>query len=241
MIATCLAGLTLSFVSTALDQNIADYWQASFKDASFTAVALKGDQKELRKINKDFATSYKALGNAASVKMKEPFLLRMQGKEGDTEYIVFQNGAKKTYKIPRTGFKLNQDLSKSPGKRQTILDFGLIVPSLFSNYYSAEFKRVDRATNDIVFDLTYVPSLKDGTRNRIWVDPKKHFIRKREWYSQIDGRLQATFVFEDEKQVNGLWFPTKMTVRNADNNVAGVMEFRNISVNSGLELNLFSG
>lgn len=220
--------------------SIREVLPSGLRDATFTAVAVEANQRELRKINPDFAASYRALGNSARVSIKEPFKVRVQGREGDTEIIYVMNGPRRMIRIPRTGLATRQDLSKAPGKRQTIFDFGLIAPSLFDELFDARFVRRDRQTGDLVFDLTYKPELGDKTRNRIWVDPEKRIVRRREWYSQIDGRLMATFVFDQERRLGGIWIPGRMTVRNADNVVAGVMEYRDPSVNTGLDDSLFA-
>jgi len=49
----------------------------------------------------------------------------------------------------------------------------------------------------------------------------------------------ATFLYENPKQIGGVWMPTKVTVRNADNKVAGVMNYEGLKVNVGLEDSLF--
>jgi outer membrane lipoprotein-sorting protein len=99
---------------------------------------------------------------------------------------------------------------------------------------------VDRATNDYVFDLTYFqPKWDDTSRHRVWVDPEKRFTTKREWYSQ-HGRHLATFYYEKAVLQAGVWMPTVVTVRNADNKVAGVMEYTRVKVNGGLNDSLFA-
>ena len=40
-------------------------------------------------------------------------------------------------------------------------------------------------------------------------------------------------------KVNGVWIPTQLTVRNVDNQVAGVTSYETIKVNTGLSADLF--
>ncbi len=221
----------------ALGQSIKDVWQAGLRDASFTAQVSTGNQRELAKINKDFANSYRF--KSSTVKMKEPFKLRLESKVEDQNILFIVNGTTRLVRVPQANVNIHENLAKSPGKRQTALDFGMITPGLFNELFTSKFVRNDRATGDVVFDLTYIPKLDDTTRHRVWVDPQKKFVTKREWYSQIDGRLLATFTYENPKQSGGVWFPTRVTVRNADNKVAGVTDYTNLVVNGGLDDSLF--
>lgn len=230
--------LATILATSAFQQDISQLWQGNLKDAAFTARVVRGDQRELAKINRDFGQSYRF--TSTTVKMKEPFKLRLEARVEDTDILFIVNGVRKYFRIPRANISRREDVSKAPGKRQTALDFGLLTPSLFNELYQAKFVRVDRATGQPVFDLTYVPSLKDKTRNRVWVDPQRRYIAKREWYSQIDGRLQATFVHDRPQQSSGVWFPTRLTVINADGKVAGITEYVNLKANVGLDDSLFA-
>lgn len=232
---TMIAG----FAILTLQPKIADYWQTALRDATFNARAVTANQSELRKINKDFAQSYRLMGNSGLVRLKEPFKLRIEGKEDDTVIQFILNGTKRMVRVPRSSLNVGTDLSKKPGQRQTLMDFGVLTPSLFKDLFEAKYVRNDRTTGEPIFDLFYFKNLDDDSRNRIWVDAKKGITTKREWYSQLDGRLMATFLYESPKQVNGVWFPTKVTVKNADNKVAGVMNYENLKVNSGLSDDLF--
>lgn len=228
--AIALATLTQS------GQSIQSYALDGLRDVSFTQRIVTGNQRELRKINQDFANSYRF--TSAKVWMKEPFMLRMEASVDDTQIFFLVNGTHKLIRIPRSRINIKDDVSMSPGKRQTAFDFGLMPASLFRDLFQGSFVRMDRATGDAVFDVTYVPRLKDKTRHRIWVDPQRQAVTKREWYGQ-DGGLMATFVLEDFQKLDGLWLPTKVTVRNADNAVAGVTRYENLKVNQGIASSLF--
>lgn len=133
---------------------------------------------------------------------------------------------------------MRENLAGGPGKRQTWLDFGLLTRSLLEDLFDAKFVRLDRATQDWVFDLTYSSDFRDTSRHRIWVDRDKKYITKREWYNQ-KGKQLATFYYEEPKEIDGIWVPTKVTVKNVDNVVAGVTEYSKIRVNAGLSESLF--
>lgn len=234
-----LAGLVvmLGAGSWAAAQSIDDYVQRNLRDAAFTARVVRGDQRELAKINKDFANSYRF--RFVNTWLEEPFRLRLESTVDDTKIFFILNGSTRLVRIPRSNVNLRENLEDSPGKRQTVLDFGLLTPSLMKDLFDAKFVRNDRATGSAVFDLNYKKRFGDTTRHRIWMHPQRRYVERREWYSQIDGRLLATFLYEEPVQQANVWFPTRLTVRNAENKVAGITEYTNVRVNQGLSDNLF--
>lgn len=225
-------------VLTAPQVSINSCTQNDLRDVSFTAVVGKAVQSELRKINDDFAQTYRF--DSTDVKMKEPFKLHLTSTVGESDILFILNGSRRLVKIPRIGINKKEDLSKSPGKRQTFFDFGILTPSLFDNYFQAKFVREDRRSGEPVFDVTYVSRLKDGTRHRIWVDKAKGLVTKREWYSQIDRRLVATFYYTDPVKVNGIWVPTELSVKNSDDKLAGTTHYKNVKANTGIADSIFS-
>jgi outer membrane lipoprotein-sorting protein len=231
--------VTLAMVAVAAQasQNINDYVQKNFDDAALTARVKFANQKELAKINDDFGKSYRV--PYTDIKVKEPFMLRLETKVEDTQVLYIINGPQLLIRIPRIKVNSRQDLSKAPGRRQTLLDFGMLTPSLFTGLFEAKFVRLDRATNDVVFDVTYPKSLDDTSRHRVWIDPQKKFVTKREWYSQR-GRQLATFFYTEPIQVSGVWMPTKMQVKNVDGKLAGETFYTGLKVNQNLSDALFS-
>lgn len=226
--------LTVGLQSTS----IKDYIQSNLQDASFTAKKINSNQKELQKINKDFAASYRF--DFSKVQLKEPFMLRLESQVEDQSIVYILNGVKRRYRIPKAGIDVTEDLSVKPGRRQTPLDFGILTPSLFNGLFLAKFIRLDAKTKDVVFDLTYPEKLDDSTRNRVWIDPEKKIITKREWYSQNGGFLIATFYYENVKNFGGVWVPTQLSVKNAENKLAGTMGYTEISINKGIPASVFS-
>jgi outer membrane lipoprotein-sorting protein len=228
-----LALLTPALQSTRIDA----YIQPNFRDASFTAKVLKKDQKELEKINDDFGQGYRF--GTTNVRLKEPFKLRIDASVEDTTVTYVINGSHQHFKVPRLHLNQSTDLSKNPGRRQTLMDFGILTPSLFADLFDAKFVRVDRATGDAVFDLTYQARFNDKTRYRIWINPEKKFVTKREWY-QRKGRMIATFLYESPITEDGATMPSKLTVKNADDIVAGVTSYVGVRVNQGISDDVFS-
>lgn len=218
--------------------SISQYIQTGFKDVTFDWVKTSAKQSELQKINSDFAQSYRV--KDVNVQMKEPFMIRLESKINDTDMLMIMNGATRKVSIPRARINTKEDLSKAPGKRQTTLDFGILSSSLFNGLFTATYIRKDRATGHEVFDLKYNAKFEDSSRHRVWIDPDQKFVAKREWYSQDGGKLMASFTYDQPKKVNGIWVPTRQTVRTSENTLAGISEYRNIKVNAGLSNSLFA-
>jgi outer membrane lipoprotein-sorting protein len=229
-----LIGLT-AVLAAGQATSIDRYIEPQLHDASFTVRVIRANQSELEKINKDFGQSFRF--ETTDIRVKEPFKLRIDAKVEDTHILYTLNGTHLMFHVGQ--IRRREDLSRAPGRRQTMLDFGLLTPSLFENFFDAKFVRMDRATGDAVFDVTYIKSLDDSARYRIWVDPAKHLITKREWYN-LYGTQIATFLYENPKEVGGVWLATKVEVKNMDNVVAGITTYEAIKVNTGLNDSMFN-
>lgn len=234
MLATLLLAATAS--SGLQSQSIDSYVQKGFRDVTFNASITKKNLAELRKINPEFAQTY--LFDSILIRAKEPFKLRLEASADDTKATYVIDGTRQQFRVPRLGLKQNNDLSRYPGRRQTLLEFGIPTESLFDDFYQAKFVRFDRASGDPVFDLTFPKRLSDNSRNRIWIDKERKYIARREWYGQ-EGQLRAIFLFERPVAVNGVTFPAGLTVRNAENKLAGVTRYSNVKANQGLADALF--
>jgi len=232
---TLVALATIAF-SSAQTTSIENYVQSDLQDATLVAQIVKGDQRELLKINKDFGNSYRF--STSSVYFKEPFKMRAEAHVDETSVVYIINGTRLWIKLPN--FNSKQDLSNHPGRRQSLMDVGILTPSLFTTFLDAKFIRNDRETGNVVFDLTYKPGSTDtdSSRYRVWIDKSKKYVTKREWYNQW-GRQLATFTYMNPVEVSGVWLPTRMEVKNADNVVAGVTKYDSFKVNTGLKDSLF--
>jgi outer membrane lipoprotein-sorting protein len=230
---TALAWATI----VGANPTINDVLSTNFRSATFTARKVRGIQSELKKINDDFAQSYRFTSTAVSI--KEPFKIRLEAKVEDTSIVFIVNGPNKVVRAPRSGINIKDNVAKDPGKRQTPLDFGFLTPALFEDLMDAKFVRNDRATGALVFDLTFKKRFNYSQRHRVWIEPKSRAMVMREWYAAGDGRLMATFLYAGHKIEGTTAFPTRYEVRNADNRVAGTMELRDLKINPTLSDDLF--
>jgi len=231
-----VAWTLLAFAPVA-DPDASDIVQPKFEDATFTARVSTGNQAELAKITKDFGNSYRL--KVVKSYLKEPLKLRLETTVDDTGITYIIAGFKRYVKVPRARINTTENLEDKPGKMQSPLDYGIVTTSMMSELFTAKYVRTDRATGDYVFDMTYKsPKFSDTSRHRIWVDPQKRVLSKREWYNQ-HGRQMATFFYEEPMLRDGVWFPSRGTVRNMDGKIAGVIEYESVKVNSGLADSLF--
>jgi outer membrane lipoprotein-sorting protein len=234
MILTTLAALTLALPP---EPGADDIVQKAFKDATFVVRVEKGDQAELSKISRDFGASYRF--RVVTAYVKEPLKMRLETSVDDTQitYIIVDDV--RHFRIPRAKINSSEDLKDKPGKMQTPLDYGIITPAVIDRLFTAKFIRTERGTGEYVFDLTYQrPRFSDTSRHRIWVDPKKRIVTRRDWFGQ-DGRQMGTFFYEEAKHQGGVWFPSRGIVRNMDGKVAGIVEYEKVKVNTNLPDSLF--
>lgn len=202
-------------------------------DISFTVTVQSASRAELRKISPDFALGYEA--KETRVQWKEPMMIRLNmNVNGENAYYII-NGFTKTYNVPRLGIRGRESVANAPGKHQTLMEFGLLSRSMMQRFLRGTYVRTEG--NLLVFDLNY-QYREDPSRNRIWVDPQKRYITKRMSYTRT-GELKVVYEYSDPVERNGVWVPTKATVRNADNKVAGVTQYSNITVNSGIPDSVF--
>ncbi len=225
---------TLVF-AVAQQPTFSDIVSSRLNDVSFSMAIESSKRSELIKINKDFAMSYEA--ESGNVIYAEPMQLRLSTVYNGQEAVYIIKGDNKSWRIPRLKISGNENVADKPGKRQTMLDFGIITKWMAEKFLNASYIRTDR-DGALIFDLTY-QFKGDKSRHRVWVHPDRKYIMKRMWYNQ-HGQLMATFEYTEPTQVNNVWFPTKLTVSNAEGKVAGVTRYRNIKINSGVPASTFN-
>lgn len=228
-----LTALTVLSAEPTVD----DIVQRSFKDATFVARVESSNQRELAKIKKEFGTQYRI--KETKFWIEEPHRLRIEAKIEDTTVLYIVSGATRFYKIPRINMTKTENNERAPGKRQTFMDFGIFTPSMFADPFQATFVRIDRATGDYVFDIMYnQKKYDDEARYRVWIDPQKRYTTKREWFART-GKQYATFLYENPVLKGGVWFPTRLIVKNVEGKVGGVTVFDNLTVNNGIADSMF--
>ncbi|MCL6473785.1 MAG: outer membrane lipoprotein-sorting protein [Firmicutes bacterium] len=219
----------------AQSQDINDYVQTRLHDLRATVKQQAANQRELEKINKDFANSYRI--KQMTARYKEPSRMRLESKVGVVNVVYIING---NYKHVSAGpIKHTDDISNAPGKRQSLMDFGILTPS-FMKLVNAKFLRYDQegGVRYPVFELTWANS-DDTSKHIVWMDGKTRTVVKRQWYNQ-QGKLMATFYYKNPVEAApGIWVPTRVEVYNAEGKLGGVTTYVNLYVNEGLPDSLF--
>lgn len=226
--------VTALFVAAAPAIDFDDAISSNLTDLQFRMAVTSANRSELRKINKDFAVGYEA--ESGLVQWKEPMKLKLSSSVNGERVVYLIVGARQSYYVQRFNLRKTDDLSQDPGRHQTLFDFGLITKSIQKNFLRGNFVRTDSDGYN-VFDV-FFQFEKDKTRYRIWVHPSRRYIAKRVWYNR-KGQLMATFEYSNPVQSNGVWIATQVTVKNAENRVAGVTRYSNVSANSGIPDSVF--
>ncbi|MEN3001476.1 MAG: hypothetical protein ABDI19_06495 [Armatimonadota bacterium] len=190
---------------------------------------------ELRKINEDFANAYRFKWMKAYY--KEPFKLRLESEVLSRRITYILNGGIKVVIAP--GQRVRDDVSNSPGKRQTPLDFGFITPAV-AKQLDARFEREEREGGTTLYVFTLKWNYGDDESTHIvWIDPVKRITARRVWYSGT-GKYRARFEYKDPVEAApGIWIPTRAEVYNAAQRFGGRTINSNIKVNQGLDDSLF--
>ncbi|MFZ4477886.1 MAG: hypothetical protein ACOYPR_22005 [Saprospiraceae bacterium] len=224
--------LTPSFQS----KEIGDYLPGNLRDIEFDSILGKRNVREAAKVNKDFNRQLDAANG--KLQAKEPFKLRATGKVDDTTFVLVINGSMKASKISSLGLNLKSDTTANPGQRTTLLDFGILTSSIADKFYRSKFVRFDRESGNPVFDLTFPKELDYTVRMRVWIDKTKKYVIRREWYG-MEGEYRASFIASNPVEVNGVTVPTKLSIFNAENQLAGEVLYKNVQINKGLADELF--
>lgn len=207
-------------------------------DLQATVKVSKLESKELEKIGRDFGFTYRL--HTLTLQYKQPDKLRLSGKFPVLgEAVMVLNGANRFVSVPRMQTKV-ENLEKSPGKRQSLLEYGGLISPDLPHFMQAKF--VKAATLDgvptLVYDLAYL-GVSGGSHYRVWIDPATRVTSKREWYDG-DNKLKATFYYLEPHEVsNGIWLPARVELKNAEGIMAATTTLDNVKVNQGLSDDLF--
>ena len=204
----------------------------NLKTLSASSEIVTENQDVLKTIDGDIALAYR-LHRGAFV-YEQPGKLRIDASIPHfvTGYYVI-NGNQKLTVAPF--IHKVQDTTGAPGKRQTLLDFGLVPPELLTDY-NATFLR--REAGLLCFELQ--PKQAGETqKDLVWIDPKTHITTQRYNYGR-DGKLIKIFRYLNPLQAApGIYVPTRVELYNTQNKLAGATVYQNIRVNQPVSDSLF--
>ena len=219
--------------------DLAEY-TTKIEDLEAALRVTKLEPKELEKIGKDFATTYR-LRNL-TFQYKQPNKLRLVGKSPllGTALLIL-NGQTRFYSIPKLGLHKVEDLANSPSKRQSLLEYSGLLSSETLRFMQSKFLRAETLNGNAteVYELKFQGS-ENASSYRVWIDPKMRLVLKREWYD-MEGHLKATFTYQEPQEVApGVWLPSQIEVKNSEGTVAATTTYSNVKINQGLADTLFA-
>lgn len=207
----------------------------NFSDLSMTGKVTYKDKDALAKVDESFARLYEF--QTASVYLKYPDKLRMEGKLGMVKFEYLINGTTKIFRAPTIRINRKQDYAHDPAKLQEALDVGIITPQLW------KYRKVEviddseaEANGEIKLRLRWP---KGNMRYFIWIDAEHYWLKKYEKLNEQDV-LEARVIYTDPMHAGGvIWMPTKVEMYAPDGTRAAATEFFDIKVNTGLSDKLF--
>ena len=211
--------------------NIHALTSVSLKTLQMSSEITTENQDELQKIGGDIALAYRLHRGSMAYEQPGKFRIDASIPHLVTGYYVL-NGNQKLTVAPFV-HKV-QDTTGAPGKRQTLMDFGLISPELLTDY-NATFLRREHGL--LVFQIQ--PKQAGETqKDLVWIDPKTHITAQRYNYDR-DGKLTKWFLYKTPRVISGIYVPTRVELYNTENKLAGATVYENIRVNTPLSESLF--
>jgi outer membrane lipoprotein-sorting protein len=196
-----------------------------------------------RRISKDFGRIYEWMQKShgdLQLHFKEPDKIRIDGRFGASKGVFIVNGPEQVVRLSGLGLNVKTNLGDTPGKRKTLLDFGLI-SSDYLSYTEAQYLN-DRPFNGVmcaVFRISYRDKSKDTSHRLVWIDPRTKVTLKREEYSQ-DGKLRSIWYYHDPQQVApGIYMPSTIEIDDNEGHLAGETAYRNVKVNQDIADSMF--
>ena len=205
---------------------------ANVKTLQASSVIVTENQDELKKIPGDIALAYRL--HRGTLAYKQPGMLRIEASIPHiaTGYYII-NGNQKLTVAPFV-HKV-QDTTGAPGKRQSLLDFGLVPPELLKDY-NITFQRHE---NGLLCYKVQPKQAGETNYDLIWIDPKTHITTQRYNYDR-QGKFVKWFLYKNPVQAApGIYVPTRVELYNAQNKLAGATVYQNVRVNQPLSDSLF--
>lgn len=207
---------------------------SKIRTLTLDSTVVSQNRTELNKIGGDFAQAYRF--HDVSISYVQPDKLQFQSVVLGTSITYTINGNKKFTSIPSYHVHKVEDTTGSPGKKQSLLDIGLVPPELL-RLYKGTFLRKDG--NLLVYQI--MPKQRGETyKDVVWIDPVTHITTKRMHYNR-EGRLTAWYRYLNPVQPRPrMYVPTRVEVYNPQNRLAAVTEYRNVKINLPVDTSIFN-
>lgn len=207
---------------------------ASIRDLKGTMVVHPASKSDAKEINKGIIEFLDKGFREAKVSYRRPDKYRAEGKAKGMDITYIMNGDRKQIIAPALMLKRTENLARERAKKQSTLDMGFASDSLWKDNNV-------RLINDSkgVVELQLVPRGAIGKRKElIWVETKTLKLLKRERYNG-EGKLKSRQVFESHKMMGKMPVATLVKVYSGDGGFAGTIDYKDVTVNSGVRDSLF--
>jgi hypothetical protein len=191
------------------------------------------NRSELEKIPGDFAQAYRF--HRVSVFYEQPGKLQFMADVAGTHITYTINGNKRFTSIPSFHIHKVEDISGAPGKKQALLDCGLLAPEVLD-----DFEGIYLGDEGGLLKYRLQPRIKtERFFEMLWIDPKTHIVAKRERHNQ-DGKLMSWYRYLNPAEPRPhMYVPTRVEVYNPEGKLGGVTVYQNIKINLGVDDSIF--
>lgn len=210
-----------------------DYDSAPIRSLQMSVHVIQENQDELDKIEGDFAQAYRF--HNLSFSYVQPGKLHYETVVLGAHIAYTINGDKKLSSIPTFHVHKVEDVSGAPGKKQNLLDVGLVSPEILDDY---NFVYIGKKGGDLLFNLQSKMT-SESSYDVLWIDPTTHITVHRFHYDR-DRRLDKSFVYANPVQVApNTYVPSRVEVYNQYGKLAAVSVYSDIKVNTPIDESLF--
>ncbi|HLK58769.1 MAG TPA: outer membrane lipoprotein-sorting protein [Chthonomonadaceae bacterium] len=203
-------------------------------DLEATLQVTTKDPKPLEAIDKDVARLY-ALHDV-TLEYKDPDKLRLttnSPKDGK-ETLLF-DGEQRSFTIEKGKSGKEQNLSDTPFKRSFLFEYcGVLTQEMFETLRARFVKQEPlEGVPTVVYDLTYWGQ-DEGPYCRVWIDPEKRLILKRECFDK-DSKLKTIERYKQPTEVApNLWLPGSVEMADGKGAVFTTVKLTRVKVNQGI-------
>ena len=192
---------------------------------------VEENRAQLNTIGGDFAQAYRI--HKVSIAYLQPSKIHFESVVLNVHIAYTINGDRKFTSVPTYHVHKVENITGQPGKRQSLLDLGLVPPELF-DYSNATY--VGTQGNLLIYDIK---PKQDRYKDRVWIDPVTHITTKRIHFTR-EGKVQAWYMYKDPIEPRPhLYIPTRVEVYDPANELAAVTQYTNVKVNLPVDSTIF--
>ncbi len=160
-------------------------------------------------------------------------------KDGKVTLLV--NDDQRSFAVGQGRKVSHQDLSGSPAKRTFLFEFcGLLTTDIFDTMRARFVKQ--EPVDDVpalVYDLTYW-SLEDGPYHRIWIDPVRRLIVKRESFGADSKLKRITLYKQPTEAAPDVWIPGLVELQDSSHKAIAAVKITKPQVDHGILDSVFT-